>query len=405
MPQDVDLTAEPTHEELLRRVTSTAMPTPPPARPAGLTGTPPLPFGKPIQLIAPDSLMPSERAELEKYGWKEDVPIPTDAAKLIEAVKAEMMAAEQNLPPPIDPRTPPLQVETFDISKLSQDQRARFEERLRTTFKASAAEKVAEAEQAAESAKLLRVHPSVQKAMQVASAPDVEIEDDSIKVTAVGERTTPKPAPLAESKSEASETGADKVLSHCPHCNWDLSMPDIPEPPYGDKLAFLHAILGQKSFTKDYDLFGGKVVVTFRTLTTPEIDVIYKQAYRDRELGRLPTAIDFWERINRLRLVLQLQGLRSTQIGDKGGFFHDLPDGLNREASPNATSFWKTKEPDTSADTPLPAIEKHMTDKVLKTEALFRVVNMQCNQFNRLVARLEAMVNDSDFWQLTEAAS
>jgi hypothetical protein len=56
-------------------------------------------------------------------------------------------------------------------------------------------------------------------------------------------------------------------------------------------------------------------------------------------------------------------------------------------------------------ETPLLLIEDYIFANVLKTEAMFRVVNTACNQFNRLVARLEAMADDSDFWRPTEEQS
>jgi hypothetical protein len=210
------------------------------------------------------------------------------------------------------------------------------------------------------------------------------------------------PTPPPVHRHEPTELGVGGVtLTHCPHCQWDLSIPDMAEPPYADKMSFLHCMIGDKPYLKEIPLFGGAVVVTLRTLTTKEIDRIYGQAYKDRQDGKLPNELDYWERINRYRLMLQLQSFRSNGAN---GFSKDLPDGYSQATNPTATGFWVTAEQEgnmSPGETGLPDIEAWLVDEVLKTEAVFRVVNNACNQFNRLVARLEAMADNTDFWKPT----
>jgi len=232
-----------------------------------------------------------------------------------------------------------------------------------------------------------------QPAAQPATAPPVAEPVMAQPDTAQPEKPT---TPIAE----PDDMGLGDMLQECPHCGWDLSAPAIPEPSYGEKQAFLQSILGQKPFLKDYVLLGGAVRARFRTLTTPEIDTVFKQVLWERQQGMIATVEDYWEKINRYRLYLQLSRLEGKQ---PEGFLHDLPDGYTREANPGAVSFWKFECP--PEQTGLPLIENWLIANVLRTESLQRVINNQCSQFNRLVARLEALVDNSDFWSKTAEQS
>ena len=46
-------------------------------------------------------------------------------------------------------------------------------------------------------------------------------------------------------------------------------------------------------------------------------------------------------------------------------------------------------------------IQNYINGHVLKTEHLLRAVTFECQKFNRLAAKLEARVDDSDFWKET----
>lgn len=451
MPKEIDLTGgdqpqKPTKEDLMARVTGQKKPgqppkmmqTPPPANMPGVKGNPPLPQGRAVAQRRPSSLTPEERAKLESIGWDDSMPIPKNMAQLFEQIQNEKLAEtdEANLPLPVDPRTPKIKPpEDIPIEKLD----AAKKEKLR---KVLAGQVDAEAEEALEKESQQRIsHMSqgLQTAYQMVAGaqprgvqlpePEVEVDVETGKRPPPASKEKPKDFTVVEDDGpdpedfnppmppnppqakttpppnvkEVTDSGAGGIgHTHCPHCMWDLRMPDVQEPPYHKKISFLHAILGQKCFTDETELFGGSVVATFRALTTKEIDVVYKQAYRDREMGRAPTEMDFWERINRYRLFLQLQGLRTT-TADKG-FVHDLPDGLSEETNPMASSFWKVNEPPPN-ETVMTQIETFIVTNVLKTEAVFRVVNSACNQFNRMIAKMEAMVDNSDFWKPTEVQS
>jgi hypothetical protein len=161
-------------------------------------------------------------------------------------------------------------------------------------------------------------------------------------------------------------------------------------------MAFIQAILGQKPFIRDYLLLGGKLRIRFRTLTVREIDTIYKQVLLEQERGLVTTMEDYVERLSRYRLYLQ-----TIQVVAAPSFQHDLPDGYDQETNPHAEAFYKFEAPADPRETALPQIEDFMVTDVFRTEMIQRIAHNQMLRFNRLVAKLEALVDNSDFWQPT----
>jgi len=211
-------------------------------------------------------------------------------------------------------------------------------------------------------------------------------------------------SPLLKSEEEGddavADAGTEAYLESCPHCGWDLAQPTVVDPTSDEKMGFLHSVLGQKTFIQQYDLFGGKVVVRFRTLTTKEMDVIYNFVFKQRETGVITTVQDYWEKVNRYRLYLQLVHLSATD----GSFTHTLPDSYSRETNSYATDFWQFPAYDPEMGY-LEQIEEKVLTEVLRTETIQRTISTYCARFNRLVSKLEVMIDSSDFWSETEQQS
>lgn len=423
--------------ELLARATGRKpLPAPPPASPfPGITGNPPMPTGRVVGHTAPSNLTDVELATLGAMGWTPDIPLPTSHEGLKQLQQAVSDQTSVHVPLPVDPRTPALKVTTVPIDKLPPAQQASFRNAIAATIqniniqeqqtkqsdqrsqqmmaREAAVPGVSGATNAADDAvEAFRKRMSAMTQQPLENVPTVVAANpaaiDAInlgnhfaKVTEAAQQAEPAPEPDPKPRVTKSETGADAMLTHCPHCRWDLSLPDIAEPPHGDKIAFIQCMVGDRPFVREYQLFGGTVNVTFRTLTTREIDIVYKQAYQDRQEGKLPNELDYWERVNRYRLMLQLQSFKSD---GPGGFHKDLPDAYSSSTNPTGTGWWVTPEQEkgmTPGETAIPVIEDWMVSEVLKTEAVFRVVNNVCNQFNRLVAMMEAMADNTDFWKPT----
>lgn len=464
---------------------------PPPARPQpGVQGTPPLPVGKAVTVDRrgvrrPVSFTDMERRVLEKaIGWKEGDPVPENMADLLAGYQDQLglesqravRDARHDLPLPVAPDTPPVQVTTVQMKDLPPDQRAALQDKVGQALQAEQARR----DQAREQARRAQLPKGVQEALEATDAAagqrrinlrpepspeiDIDVDDDLAlydrvvpttekeKVFAPPQRPmkpAPTPAPVPTPTKEAkpsideqmdaqlqqmlvedgvlapplekedspergpsatefeaaqepagNDMGADQAMSHCPHCSWPLDVPDVPEPGHAEKMAFLHSVLGQTSFTREYSVFGGAVKINFRTLTTEELDAVFWVAYGERRDGVLANDLEFIERVNRLRLALEVRSVRSSE------FQYDLPDGLSAATNPYAGSFWSAtsvvpEEPAGPGDHGVRQIYDWIQANVIRTESFNRIIAMQAQRFHRLVARLEAMVDDENFWQAT----
>lgn len=411
-------------QELLRKVTQ---PIPPAQKPIpGITGNRPMPTGR----ILGHELTDIERSTLEAAGWTEDIELPTtqEGRKALQKALEERTAA--TVPLPVDPTTPPIKVNTVPFASLPADAQERitgsiasFKQQMVDIKAKEDADIKERQEQQKNEARNVSV-PGSKSAMQAAEATTAAFKKRMAQITetpveelpevvpmnaaAVNameidnrfaqQSAQPQPQPQPQSKSE---TGAAATLTHCPHCNWDLSLDDIAEPDYADKVSFVQAMAGDIPYIRRYPLFNGMVEVTFRTLTMREIDIVYAQTYADREGGKLGSEVDFWEKINRYRLALQVVSYKSE---GKNGFFKELPDGYSASANPHATSLYVPAEEEAKLEqgkTALPTILDWFCSDLIKNETVFRIVYNACNQFNRLVSRMEAMADNTDFWKPT----
>jgi hypothetical protein len=219
----------------------------------------------------------------------------------------------------------------------------------------------------------------------------------------------PLPPPPADTQpdvtteeEEETEAPLSTLNIVCPQCGWDHANPTVSEPENKDKLAFLHVILGAKVFSKQYSLFDGKLKAEFRTLTVKELDLLYAEAFNAQKAGLITNTSDYYEYLNRLRVCLQLIKLSASSHS----LHVVLPTGLTEESHPDTDSYWdsflKSKGIDYEPERLVLAVQDYVLEQVLKTEHLHRLITHESAKFNRLVSKLEACVDNPDFWKETE---
>ena len=255
-------------------------------------------------------------------------------------------------------------------------------------------------------------------ARKLQPANSAEEADPVIEFTGENPPPVADPVPLPPMADESPEATAETEVDNaaaaaaaaapatlrqlCVHCGWDQSRSPIAEPDGIDKLVFLKAILGQKLFEKQFTLLGGNLRIKFRSLTVREIDELYAEAFRQSKQGQVNNAADFYETINRHRLFLQLVSLQAAE-----NILHiSLPDGLTPQTNPDAKQHWESflaakQEPGNADKSLLLRVQDYMLTHVFKTESMHRLAAHTCNQFNQYVARLEACVDDPNFWNAT----
>jgi len=251
----------------------------------------------------------------------------------------------------------------------------------------------------------VETHPEVEKPAD----PEPVVDDLHVEVESDFE---PPPPPAAEDDEPSPADDGDdgegiggSIKQICVQCGWDQDIATIPEPEHKDKIGFLQSVLGHKVFSKKYKMFGGNLRITFRTLSIREIDTLYQAAFLAQKEERILTATDYYEYLNRLRLYLQLTSFSaktsSLQIR--------LPEGLSRDTHEGCESYWDEflqKEGIFDKEKALiQQVSDYVIDKVMKTEHLQRTITHECSKFNRLVAKLEASVDNPDFWNETEQPS
>lgn len=386
-------------------------------------------------------LLPEELATLDAVGVTDDV-LPADVAKILKEHLEEPITA------PVDEKTfqRPAPPPTRDISQLPPEQQEKLKQEIQKSQEIyrimSQRQTEGKALSDADKERINRIGgqnlfddiveddlspkleikewpkqqqqqqpqpPQQQPQPQSQPQPQMTVENlqQEVKKEKPPENPFPRPAPFrqAEEQAEASkppqqsETGVDKAtLQYCPHCLWDLKQPDHENPSVDDKLAFLHCLQGLLPFVKTYKLLGDRFEVKFRTLTVGEMQLVQSQAYTDLEKGRIPAnEMDFWETVNRYRLYLQLQSIRTEKS------YQDFPDGLSAKASPHAREFWQWDDDMLEEkDTGLVVVQQYMLDEVIRTEMFYRIIFQMLQKFNRYVAALEARAYHPDF--LSETA-
>jgi len=214
------------------------------------------------------------------------------------------------------------------------------------------------------------------------------------------EPATPTP-PVSE---KVSSLATDPAFHVCKQCGWRQSEPVIAEPSSEEINDFLQVCLGQKLFSKEYHLFGGKLSIRLRTLHIRELEALYESAYRAQKSGIIRTPTEYYDYINKLRVFLQIEKIAIVAM-DKP-VVHDMPNILSAKYSHTHTYDWQAKLIELSMYKPsvplLDQVRDYITDYVLTTEHLQRIVTNECLNFNRLVVMLESRVNDPNFYGLTE---
>lgn len=198
------------------------------------------------------------------------------------------------------------------------------------------------------------------------------------------------PAPAAPARSFATETpqlpqlpakGTDTVV-----CKWCGGHPNgtLPEITDDQKVRYLAHIHGSR-FEEEYELFGGRMTVVFRTLKVSEIPLLYKQADHDYKQKALPVAL-LDRRLADYSLVASISAVRYVD-GEELPFSELIQ--LQQAHVPA-----KDGDP-----TVLPQLLDWFFDRVCSSEGLRVAIGTAAKKFGALVGLLEAQTTNSDFWK------
>lgn len=195
-----------------------------------------------------------------------------------------------------------------------------------------------------------------------------------------------EPAPTGSAGSAGPQPSCEHcgALSHCQHCGWERTRPDPEEPTDTEKLAFVDAVVFNRHFTRTYSLLGGRIQVTFRTLTASEADLAFTQAAHDANAGNILHPGEYFRVITDYRLCLGLTR-------------YETPAGAVNLPASSDYQIGDLKP----GNTVLKHIVPHVYDKVLGSDSIRRAVAVSYERFCRLVEKLEGHADDPDFWPAT----
>ncbi len=222
-----------------------------------------------------------------------------------------------------------------------------------------------------------------------AAAHGPEIVDDRAAETEPTPAATPAPAPAPQPVDPADipVTSAPMViLPFCPRCGWDMRQKFEVTVTEADKQDFLVATLGSQRFQRRFDIFGGKMVLVFRTLLAEENRLIMRQLVLDQQTKDVATEDEWFLRLMEYRLACSLEAV----LDGKDKPLHVIP---------TLAEYPHTPPPERPLETALVSLRTHVNDKVLAQEVTRRIAGQHLRQFQRLVEALEAMALEPSFWE------
>lgn len=364
---------------------------------AGLPGfTGALPVKQGAVISGNTKLTDSEKKMWEAAGWKPGQPIPAHMADHVEAERRRIMAEAKNALAGSPDSKPFKAPEEVSFGDLSPERQRMLINEVKTAQARLVDPKAYEATKTDEGPVLEVYDSRKNKTQQVIEKQNLPTLADLQRITVEGAKRLASPdvaAPAPEDKKESAPVnepdnvaGGVPAQTHCQHCGWPLSNTDI-HASEEDKYIFLQSILGQVRFEKEYQLFGGKMKVVFRTLSTAESDLVYRQMAIDMKNGKVDSGADYWFYLMTYRLACGLAKIDTEKTGPI--------------VVPEIKEFNGAKPSDN--DTVLPVIARHILDFAVPLESTRRVLINQFARFQRTVEHLEARMDDSDFWKAIEA--
>ena len=331
-----------------------------------------------------------EKKQLAKLGWKEGDPLPADLAEDIQRALEE--ASTPTAPVPMS--TPRTKIpEAVDIGSLPPEK----QQQLRDSMQA--AKQQAQLFRERKEASLAQAGPGVNEAIDTAMAAGQQggegltiVNDLSSSIGGSAQEAQPaQPGPESIPTTE-DQAGAAPELQNCPHCNWNLNLKDDLPVSDQDKLNYMISVEGGQRFRKTLSLLNGRLVVTFRSLTSRESDMATRQIVVDGQKDlkdQLADSTDtYWRNLMTYRLVMGIESLWSRETGQL-----EVDEIGNMQIDPADMPF-----PNTRLNVALPAV----TEAVMPTETLRRILGSAYHRFQLLVEKLEVMAPDPNFWPAIE---
>lgn len=202
-------------------------------------------------------------------------------------------------------------------------------------------------------------------------------------VAAAAPAGSPASMPQPAAAEPTSDAGAESVPDLCPRCFHDRRVEFKAEPTNIDIRNFVVAILSGKRFYWQTPLFGGQLLVTFRSLTSIETETIFTQLRYDMLDQKLVGEADYFARMADYRLALGIHKV----VDAKGGVLTQVDDEIQFDP-----------DPEKPHETLAAKMHQWFITDIAKHDIARRVYGQQHRQFQRLHETLEVRAADPNFW-------
>ncbi len=196
-----------------------------------------------------------------------------------------------------------------------------------------------------------------------------------------------QPSPEVPPADQVVDAGGVNPVSYCPRCMWDVRQPWELQPEDTDKEQFVAAILGGTRFTKLISVMGGRLQITYRSLTSQETDLVFKQLGIDLRQEKLLDDAQYFMQLQVYRLAMSVERIEN---GDND-ILAEIPPIFEIEYDPPGPG-----EPE---ETRLVKLVEWFNKDAAPQESMRRIIAQHHRQFQRLVEALEAMTSEPDFWK------
>jgi len=202
------------------------------------------------------------------------------------------------------------------------------------------------------------------------------------------EEPVPEPETTAQTISpgqSARDAGGAPSPIFCPRCLHDVREPWELVPDDADKQQFMGAILGGTRFTKTIAVMDGQLQITYRSLTSDETDLVFKQLGIDTRQGKILDDGQYFMQLQAYRLVMSVSRFENA----------------NNECLVEIPSIHEIDIPEEMLghDTRLVPMVDWFNKEAVPHESLRRMVAQHHRLFQRLVETLEVMTAEPDFWK------
>lgn len=325
-----------------------------------------------MDIVAPAYISDSTKKTLQQFGWVDGDPIPdTLGAKLLKI--KETLPVSGKLDVLVDKDVMPPDAVAEVVAELE-------------AAKVIAAKKKQEQAQAEIEANM---SDSVREAYRKFAA-NAEVVDDRAeqKQETPAEPEAPQQPEVVVERDPPSETGYDApptIFPFCPRCGWDMKQKYDVEIRDLDKEDFIATLLGGARFRRTYEVAGGKMRISFRSMLADENFMVQRQLLLDQNNNEIFSEAEWFLRLAEYRMACSLES-----VADENGKLI--------YANPELQDLVFTPPEDKPTQTPLVLARQNVNTKALAHEVTRRLIAAQLRRFQRLVEALEAMALEPSFW-------